>query len=196
MLSLQPLRSLRPLPQALLDQMGAAVGHVNLYNVYGECISGSQDVGAHKVPFQRNFLGSASQVGGPDACINSIAGSTYFNQPAVLAAAHVKKQACHRGIEWPNELDTACGLQLATYSLRPTACGLQLATYSMLLLLVFSAFHCPPPPPHETAISMVDVRQSDPLHLHAQEPAACAVRLRTSATVQAARSSDSVTSAR
>ena len=68
--------------------MSAAIGHVNLYNIYGECITGRQDEGRapqgkapHKIPYARDFLGaSLARVGGPDACIDSIAGSAYFNQ--------------------------------------------------------------------------------------------------------------------
>lgn len=66
------------------------MGHVNLYNVYGECISGSSHASTHKIPFANNFLGNV-RVGGPDACIDSIAGSAYFNQPQVMAAIHVKQ---------------------------------------------------------------------------------------------------------
>ena len=77
---------------ALIDQMSAAIGHVNLYNIYGECITGRQDQGGaqqgkapYKIPYARDFLGaSRTRVGGPDACIDSIAGSAYFNQ----ASAH------------------------------------------------------------------------------------------------------------
>ena len=81
---------------ALIDQMSAAIDHVNLYNIYGECITGQGDQGGHeggyeggyeggaqqnKIPYARDFLGaSRTRVGGPDACINSIAGSAYFNQ--------------------------------------------------------------------------------------------------------------------
>ena len=111
--------------------MHTGIGHVNLYNVYGQCISGREAASTaaattHKIPYAHNFLGSSlPRVGGPDACIDSIAGSAYFNQarraqrrlqprppsrlrpllslrltcpigasvqPAVLAAAHVKKQ--------------------------------------------------------------------------------------------------------
>lgn len=64
--------------------------------MYGECISGSTadtaDTAApaatatHKVPF------TGPSLGGPDACIDSVAGSKYFNQPAVIAAAHLVKQ--------------------------------------------------------------------------------------------------------
>ena len=76
--------------------------------IYGECISGhaANTSTTHKVPLDRTELG----VGGPDACIDSIAGSAYFNQPSVIAAAHVKKQP----IEW-----STCGNQIHYTSTRP-----------------------------------------------------------------------------
>lgn len=102
--------------ETLIQQMGEQVDHVNLYNVYGECISGSSDAttaATHKIPYaQGDFLGGrgrAPRLGGPDACINSIAGSAYFNQPAVIAAAHVKKQP----IPW-----STCGNQIRYTSTR------------------------------------------------------------------------------
>ena len=91
---------------ALLDEMGEAVGHVNLYNVYGDCISGhtgrSSGLATHKVPLDVTGRG-------PDACIDSIAGSAYFNQPSVIEAAHVVKQP----IPW-----STCGNQIRYTSTR------------------------------------------------------------------------------
>jgi len=98
----------------LISQMHAGIGHVNLYNVYGDCISGRGGQSTtHKVPFDRAELGgSAAQpgYGGPDACIDSIAGSAYFNQPSVIQAAHVVKQP----FEW-----STCGNQIHYTSTRP-----------------------------------------------------------------------------
>ena len=77
-----------PACSAAIDALEAAVGHVDLYNIYGECVSGDESNGAtltQKVPYERS-----SRLGGPDACIDSRAGSAYFNQPAVMAAAHVR----------------------------------------------------------------------------------------------------------
>ena len=101
----------------LISDMHAAIGHVNLYNVYGDCISGraaahnaSAGHTTQKVPFDRERdLGLAPGALGPDACIDSIAGSAYFNQPSVLAAAHVKKQP----IPW-----STCGNQIQYTSTR------------------------------------------------------------------------------
>ena len=102
---------------ALMNQMHTQVGHVNLYNVYGDCISGSISGStkpassapathnvAHKVPF------SPVGAGGPDACINSIEASAYFNQPSVINATHVKKPP----FEW-----SVCGNQIHYQSNRP-----------------------------------------------------------------------------
>mmetsp|Transcript_36242 Transcript_36242/g.79110 ORF Transcript_36242/g.79110 Transcript_36242/m.79110 type:complete len:467 (+) Transcript_36242:46-1446(+) len=74
---------------ALLQEMHKTVGHINLYNVYGECISGSTD--QQKVPVAgEDLLRMQSNVEGPDACIDSIAASAYFNRDDVKAALHVK----------------------------------------------------------------------------------------------------------
>lgn len=71
--------------------MSNTIGHVNLYNIYGKCISGStQPHTTQKIPLPSHLLHSG-ELGGPDACIDSIAASVYFNQPEVIAAAHVKK---------------------------------------------------------------------------------------------------------
>ena len=82
---------------ALIDQMSAAVGHVNLYNIYGECITGKEGEAAgaqqNKIPYARDFLGaSRTRVGGPDACINSIAGSAYFNQVSGATARRLARR--------------------------------------------------------------------------------------------------------
>ena len=77
-----------PACSAAIDALEGAVGHVDLYNIYGECVSGDESNGAtltQKVPYERS-----SRLGGPDACIDSRAGSAYFNQPAVMTAAHVR----------------------------------------------------------------------------------------------------------
>jgi len=103
----------------LLAKMAAQVGHVNLYNVYGQCISGGTSAAdshaTHKVPYDAAaFLAgegvqSSTGLGGPDACIDSIAGSMYFNQPDVIAAIHVKAQP----IPW-----STCGNQINYTSTR------------------------------------------------------------------------------
>lgn len=57
--------------------------------MYGECISGrdgkTRDETPQKIPYAQDYLGaSRTRVGGPDACIDSIAGSAYFNQEGDL----------------------------------------------------------------------------------------------------------------
>jgi hypothetical protein len=80
------------------------------YNIYGECIRGSEEHEAGKAAFKAPYNDSYSQYGGPNACINSIAGSNYINQPAVIAATHVKKQP----FQW-----STCGNQIHYTSTRP-----------------------------------------------------------------------------
>jgi len=95
--------------RSLLTTMHQTVGHINLYNIYGECISGSAEqlYGAShaKAPWVKRL----PELGGPDACINSILGSAWMNQPEVIAAAHVKKQA----FKW-----STCGNQIHYSSTR------------------------------------------------------------------------------
>ena len=81
----------------LVAEAGRIVGHINLYDVYGECIDAPGSDRTKKVPLgesilfeQRNMDNTA--VGGPDACIDSRLGSVYLNQPSVLKAAHLVKQ--------------------------------------------------------------------------------------------------------
>lgn len=103
---------------ALLLEMHAAIGHVDLYNVYGPCISGSsmQEHGhlTAKAPVSPPGALStpplAVSLGGPDACIDSILGSAYLNSEAVIAATHVVKQS----FKW-----STCGNQISYSSTRP-----------------------------------------------------------------------------
>jgi len=83
-------KPLTPKCGALLVQMAETVGHVNMYNVYGTCISGSEEA-LYGANHSRTGMGPW-QYGGPDACINSISGSAYLNQQAVIDALHVEKQ--------------------------------------------------------------------------------------------------------
>jgi len=85
--------------QKLLDQAGNIIGHVDLYNVYGDCVSSYDSIDASlgsktlKAP-HHSFLRLGS--GGPDACIDSRAASGYLNQPSVWQAIHVQNP----GFEW------------------------------------------------------------------------------------------------
>lgn len=88
---------------ASLAKMGETIGHIDLYNVYGPCISGSghPDDQASTALTQAQTLAQHIRsrdartpdvgLGGPDACIDSITASDYFNQPEVQAALHVVK---------------------------------------------------------------------------------------------------------
>jgi hypothetical protein len=75
---------------ALLLQMSDTIGHVNMYDIYGPCISGSEEA-IYGANHSKIGLGRW-EYGGPDACINSISGSAYLNQPQVIDALHVEKQ--------------------------------------------------------------------------------------------------------
>ena len=83
-----------PACAAALAEMHATVGHVNLYNVYGDCVSGSEEAAYGAAHVKAGFAATPSMLGlgGPDACINSILGSAWMNQPAVLQASHVVEQ--------------------------------------------------------------------------------------------------------
>jgi hypothetical protein len=95
-----------PKCEGLLTEMEKVIGNVNMYNIYGPCISGSEEAlyGA-----THSKIGNVS-LRGPDACINSISGSAYLNQPSVIQAIHVVKQK----FPW-----SVCGNQIRYTSTRP-----------------------------------------------------------------------------
>jgi len=76
------------------------IGHVDLYNVYGDCVSSYADVEGEpkilKAPHHSAFLKVGS--GGPDACIDSRAASGYLNQPSVWTAIHVQNPGFTWGV--------------------------------------------------------------------------------------------------
>jgi carboxypeptidase C (cathepsin A) len=101
--------------KALLAQLQETVGNVNVYNVYGECVSGSaQEVEGRSVlkapridpktgkprppawaTTKEDSSGqqdAAQSVVSLNACIDSRAAAGWINQPAVLEALHVKQQ--------------------------------------------------------------------------------------------------------
>jgi hypothetical protein len=94
--------------QSLVSEMHQIVGHVNLYNIYGECISGSEEQLYGATHSKAPWVGEGQR--GPDACINSISGSKWMNQPSVIEASHVKKQP----FKW-----STCGNQIQYRSTRP-----------------------------------------------------------------------------
>jgi carboxypeptidase C (cathepsin A) len=87
--------------QNLLDQAGTIIGHVDLYNVYGDCVSSYDDLDAEsgtktlKAP-HNSFLRLGS--GGPDACIDSRAATGYLNNQAVWTAIHVQNPGFTWGV--------------------------------------------------------------------------------------------------
>lgn len=87
----------------LLNQASKEIGHVDMYNIYGDCVNGGcsaqEQTVRSKIPLNRNAVPGVEQPGrmlaritphGPDACIDSIAASAYINNPAVMEAIHVR----------------------------------------------------------------------------------------------------------
>lgn len=91
----------------LLNEASDAISNLNLYNVYGDCVSGgctnsdSDSEPRGKVPMRPALVvqdpngGPQRRLqriipGGPDACIDSTLASSYINQPEVISAIHVK----------------------------------------------------------------------------------------------------------
>lgn len=95
----------------LLNQASAEIGHVNLYNIYGDCVDdmcaaaplnaslaeqAAAPRGRGKVPVRPEYAAEGGRrlariiPHGPDACIDSGKASGYLNQPAVRAAIHVR----------------------------------------------------------------------------------------------------------
>ena len=76
-------------------RMHAEVGNINIYNVFGECVSGSvQEKAGREVLRAPRKDAPWAQVGsaGPNACIDSIAATAWINQPEVIEALHVVQQ--------------------------------------------------------------------------------------------------------
>jgi carboxypeptidase C (cathepsin A) len=99
----------------LLATMHATVGNINIYNVYGECISGSaqQLEGAKVLKAPRLEPPKWAALGpnkGPNACIDSRAASAYLNTAEVIEAIHVIPQS----FDW-----SVCGNQIHYSSNRP-----------------------------------------------------------------------------
>jgi len=106
---------------SLLREMHETVGNINQYDVYGECIDGSEQ---HRYGALHSKAPRAKEptVKGPNACIDSILGSKYLNLPEVIEAMHVKKQS----FEW-----SVCGNQMSSY--RSTRPNLPRDTYPFLI---------------------------------------------------------------
>jgi hypothetical protein len=92
--------NMSPACKSLVAEFSNMIGNINIYNVYGDCISGSLEEqygrAASKIP-RTNLLSNTTggkgegEVGGPNWCINSFAASAYFNRASVQAAIHVKQ---------------------------------------------------------------------------------------------------------
>jgi serine carboxypeptidase-like clade I len=88
----------------LLNQASAEISNVNLYDIYGDCVSGGcadrTMPKRGKVPAREEYSissedGTSRRLAriiphGPDACIDSTAASAYLNQADVMTAIHVK----------------------------------------------------------------------------------------------------------
>jgi len=90
----------------LLNSASAEIAHVNLYDVYGDCVSdmcaaaGNTPKGKVPTRYYANADESSKSVDGrrlgriiphgPDACIDSGTASGYLNQAAVMEAIHVR----------------------------------------------------------------------------------------------------------
>lgn len=92
----------------LLNEASTQISHVNMYNIYGDCVSemcaAADPAGAayrSKIPAKEEIVaqdtlhGESRRLGritphGPDACIDSAAASGYLNRPDVMEAIHVR----------------------------------------------------------------------------------------------------------
>lgn len=129
---------------SLLNEASTQIGHVNMYNIYGDCVSDSgctkKDEGSEdrppmsKIPLRPDYVvreeatGESRRLGritphGPDACIDSAAASGYLNDPAVMEAIHVREP----GYCW-----SVCGQQ-AGWSYKSTRPNLPRDTYPLLV---------------------------------------------------------------
>jgi len=94
---------------SLLNEASDAIENVNLYNIYGDCVTGgctsseqTADTPRGKVPMRPALVvqdpsnpNNSRRLqriipGGPSACIDSTLASAYINQPEVMEAIHVK----------------------------------------------------------------------------------------------------------
>lgn len=88
----------------LLNQASAQISHVNMYNIYGDCVTdmcaAADNKPRGKVPV-RSLLSATDEVygavrggrmtpHGPDACIDSATASAYLNRADVQEAIHVR----------------------------------------------------------------------------------------------------------
>jgi len=124
---------------ALLNQASAQISHVNMYNIYGDCVSAmcesESGVRVGKIPVRPEYVSPADPATGvarrlqritphgPDACIDSAAASGYLNQPEVMEAIHVKD---------PNMCWSVCS-QAKGWAYQSTRPNLPRDTYPLLV---------------------------------------------------------------
>lgn len=130
----------------LLVQASSEIGHVNMYNIYGDCVDdmcaatpGEERKVKGKIPMRKEYVitenpspNGLSQTTsrrlaritpyGPDACIDSGAASAYFNREDVQAAIHVQAP----GFCW-----AVCNTA-PTWSYKSTRTNLPANTYPLL----------------------------------------------------------------
>jgi carboxypeptidase C (cathepsin A) len=76
-----------------LNDAAKQIGHINLYNVYGDCVGSSSAAVAadgHSTVHAKAPHKTLFGLGGPDACIDSRAASGYLNRPDVVRALNVR----------------------------------------------------------------------------------------------------------
>jgi carboxypeptidase C (cathepsin A) len=144
----------------LLTQASRSIGNVNMYNVYGDCVSGdscSSDSGPrHKAP-----LGSRFTPFGPQACIDSRSTSAYLNRDDVMEAIHVRDP----GFCW-----TVCGTAPG-WTYQSTRANLPRDTYPALIdnyrVLVFNGDWdaCVPYTDNQAWTENMGYSVKDPWHL-------------------------------
>jgi hypothetical protein len=127
----------------LLNQASAEISNVNLYDIYGDCVSDDGCSGSDskqgsfettgKIPARFNYeVADLAEAGatrrlariiphGPEACIDSKAASAYLNQPAVMKAIHVRDPGfcwgvCNSAPGWSYQ-STRTNLPANTYPL-------------------------------------------------------------------------------
>jgi len=124
---------------SLLNEASAEIGNVNLYNIYGECVSdmcaGAKGTKSNtKIPARSEYTvteldGYTTRKlariipHGPNACIDSGKATGYLNQAEVMAATHVKDP----GFCWA-VCNTASG-----WSYKSTRTNLPRDTYPLLV---------------------------------------------------------------
>ncbi|CAE7624272.1 CTSA, partial [Symbiodinium microadriaticum] len=125
---------------SLLNDASAEIGNVNMYDIYGDCVSSmcanGDGVVRGKVPARGELFTSSAESTlvdsdhrrlqriiphGPVACIDSAAASGYLNQPEVMEAIHVRDPGfcwavCNTASGWTYK-STRTNLPANTYPL-------------------------------------------------------------------------------